>query len=118
MQLDYHGPDVPRTEALRHCAEERLKRALGPILDRIARLAVWVDDINGPRGGVDKRCRVRAELTSGDSFLVRAVDRTAARAVDRAARRLRVILTKRLKRQWAARRRSCRTPHWFSAAAE
>lgn len=119
MQLTYHGLNVPRTEELRHRAEERFKRTLGPILHRVARLNVWVDDVNGPRGGVDKRCRVRAQLSSGASLVVRASGRSAECAVDRAARRLRLILTNRLKRQWTARRRSCRRwRHRSSVAAE
>ena len=110
MQLVIHGLDAPRTAALRHRADERFTRALGPIPRHvITHLAVWVDDINGPRGGVDKRCRVRAESTSGSSITVRAVDRIAERAVDRAARRLRTILDNKLKRQRTARRRLPRT---------
>ena len=99
VQLASHGSDKSRTKALRRRAEERFERALGPFLDRIARLAVWVDDINGPRGGVDMRCRVGAKLDSaGAALLTRTVARTAERAINRAARRPRVVLIDRLKR--------------------
>lgn len=109
MQLTLQGLDGPRSKTLRRCAEERIKRALDPFRARIARAVVWVDDINGPRGGVDKRCRAQAQLASGTSLLVAAVDQTAERAIDRAVRRLRSIVANTLKRRWTERRRSCRT---------
>jgi putative sigma-54 modulation protein len=58
MQFEIHGKDIPITERLRGHIERRLCFALERFARRISRVRVSVGDLNGPRGGIDKRCRV------------------------------------------------------------
>ncbi|WP_379720074.1 HPF/RaiA family ribosome-associated protein [Massilia jejuensis] len=78
------------TGALRAYTEQRLATALGWARTHMRKLVVSLSDINGPRGGVDKRCKIQVRLGSRDVIvedtgadLYAAIDRAAGRA-DRA----------------------------------
>jgi hypothetical protein len=120
MQLAFQGICLERRPALRQRAREKFERALARIQDRAVRLVVGLSDVNGPRGGVDKRCVARAWLTCGASVVTEGIARSSERALDRAARRLRASLNSRFERQWKNRRRWRRghAQHRAPAAAE
>ncbi len=71
----------------------KLGRKLGKFGRAIERASVRVEDVNGPRGGVDKRCRIKIVLSGLPSVVVderhhslqAAIDRSLAR-VERAVR--------------------------------
>jgi hypothetical protein len=63
-------PEVTRTSI-----EERLRRALAPFGTRISRAAIRLEDLNGPRGGVDLCCSVEVLFDGGNR--VRIVQRAA-----------------------------------------
>ena len=44
---------------------EALETALGPVRQRLHWVDVYLTDVNGPRGGPDKRCRIVAHLPAG-----------------------------------------------------
>ncbi len=64
----------------------KLTRALGKFADRIERLTVRFEDLNGPRGGVDVACRVKVVLTGLPSVLVEERAETDLLALARAAK--------------------------------
>lgn len=76
------------TEAL---AQRQLQFALGRFGNRVRTLTVRLSDLNGPKGGVDKRCLVTVRLSRPRRVVVvEDVDANEAaviaRAVDRASR--------------------------------
>jgi ribosomal subunit interface protein len=122
MKMQIVGRNVEMNEALRAHVERRLSFALGRFGDRVGRVMVRFSDINGHRGGVDKRCQidvdlllvrgVRAEDTDADLFIAvdRAADR-AARSIARAMERDRRLAAPRQSRGAAPNRR-----HWPEGA--
>jgi len=99
MDLDIRGVNYDLGEDLAEFIERRLRFALGRFPGRIDRVTVRLSDVNGPRGGVDKRCRVTVLLTprgvvrvegSGDDPFA-----LAARAAKRAGRTVRRALGRR-----------------------
>jgi hypothetical protein len=81
----------------------RLGRALGKHSSAIERVTVRLRDINGPRGGVDVRCRIKVVLSDLPSIVVerqattlRPAFRGALTAVDQAVRR--ALQRKRMRR--------------------
>lgn len=62
MQLEILGVNIGLGDKLRDHIERQLWSALGRFAARIDRLTIRLIDINGPRGGVDKRCRIAAAL--------------------------------------------------------
>jgi hypothetical protein len=63
------------SEVTRTSIEERLRRALAPFGTRISRAAIRLEDLNGPRGGVDLCCSVEVLFDGGNR--VRIVQRAA-----------------------------------------
>src|SRR4051794_12456083 len=99
MQMDIYSVKYELAEELEDYIRRRLRFALGRFAGRIGRVMVHLTDVNGPRGGVDKRCRiavalvprgvVRVEASSHDPFALVAL------AAKRAARSLRSTLGRR-----------------------
>jgi hypothetical protein len=61
-------------------------------------------DVNGPRGGPDKRCDVQVQLVGGQTVRIRETDSCPYRAADRAARRAGRVARDRLRRLRTKRR--------------
>ncbi len=69
-----------------------LKLKLGQKLRKFApdviRSSVRVEDINGPRGGVDKRCRIKVVLRGMPSVVVEELNESLQAAMDGALSRM------------------------------
>ncbi|HET8712158.1 MAG TPA: HPF/RaiA family ribosome-associated protein [Gemmatimonadales bacterium] len=84
-------PDIWGNGVLSDGVREYVTRRLGLALDRfdhrIDRVQVRLEDVNGPRGGEDKRCRVqvsgsawRIQVEGVGASFEHAIDAAAARA--------------------------------------
>ena len=65
----------------------KLGRKLGKFASSIERTSVRVEDVNGPRGGVDKRCRIKVVLTGLPSVVVEERHHVLQAALDGAVAR-------------------------------
>ena len=90
MQIDIHTRHLDDPAELRRDARARLTTAFARFAARIRRVRVVIEDVNGPRGGVDKRCRIEVDgLAQGPPVFVADADQPFAalgRAVERARR--------------------------------
>lgn len=66
--------------------ERRLRFALVRFSPRLKRIVVFLQDRNGPKGGVDKVCRILAKVKGCGVVMATIVDSDWTAAVDRAAR--------------------------------
>ncbi|WP_169927945.1 HPF/RaiA family ribosome-associated protein [Labilithrix luteola] len=80
--------NVALSDALATHIENKLGLALNRFRERIGAVTVRFIDVNGPRGGVDKRCRVMVEIPGHKSVVVEAIDADGYVAITRAASRL------------------------------
>src|SRR5262249_1792740 len=78
----------------------QLGRALGSMAPRIERITVRFEDMNGPRGGVDTICRIKAVVSGEPSVVVEERGHNHVHALGRAPPRI-----KRSLRQLFDRRR-------------
>jgi len=101
MRFDVRGRNLSVTAALRDHVIKRLRFALERVAPRLRRVAVQVADMNGPRGGVDKRCYVRVVLP-GRTITINELDRDLYVAIDRAAERAGRAVERTLERLRAA----------------
>jgi len=99
MQIDIQARDFSLTDALRSHAEQRLRFALTCCSDRIQRVAMRLSDINGPRGGADKRCHLRVVLVDLPDVVVEDTEVDLYVAIDRSADRAGRSVGRRLERQ-------------------
>lgn len=103
MELELRVRGTYFLEALRNYMERRLRFSVRRLGHRINRLRVSVEDLNGPRGSVDKRCRIVAEIFPSGNLIIEETDARVHEAVDRAADRLRRSIRRELKRRQAHR---------------
>jgi ribosomal subunit interface protein len=98
MKLDIRSQGLPPPSTFQDHAERRLSFALGRLLrGRAAHVSLMLTDQNGPRGGVDKDCRV--VLRAGETVIVtHARDADVFTAIDLAARRLAHALSRHIDR--------------------
>lgn len=95
---------VERSAALRDGIARKLTSALARFAGAIRQIFVTVADQNGPRGGLDKMCRLRLVTVAGPVIVIREVDSVAGRAVDAAADRAARSVARRMGRSRRGRR--------------
>lgn len=77
----------PQATELRDLAERRVRFALRRLGWLVPRAEVQLSDVNGPRGGVDKRCQVALSADGVGPLVVTSVARDWRTALDRALAR-------------------------------
>ncbi len=95
MWVTIHGRGLADA-AVRERIERRLDFALGRFGDQVRRVSIYLADVNGPRGGVDKLCRIAAELPGHGRAVVEGVDDSLSAAIDRTADRVGQAVSRRL----------------------
>lgn len=87
--------------------ERRLRFALARFGNRVERVVVFLQDRNGPKGGVDKVCRILAKVQGCGSMMAAVADSDWTAAVDRATTRIGHTVARQVDR---VRDRSGRSP--------
>ncbi len=83
---------------LRTHAERRILFALSRFAGRLREVRVRLGDVNGPRGGVDKRCTVLVRGPGFSPLFVEVLDSDVVAALDRAADLARRVVIRALDR--------------------
>lgn len=98
MKIAIQTRDAELTDDLRERLAQGLAFALSQYQDRIRGVVVGLSDLNGPKGGIDKRCRVLVRLNGLPDIVVEETEADFSVAVDRAADRAKQTLIRRLRR--------------------
>jgi len=86
MILDIKSSGFDLTAALEAHVVNRIGHSLGPCAYRAPRVTVRMQDINGPKGGVDKECRIVVSLPGKAPIVATVRDEDMYVAIARAAR--------------------------------
>ena len=86
MQVLFKSRD-PQADELRDVAQRRMRFVFRRIDWLIPRATVRFSDVNGPRGGVDKRCQVEIKTEVAGTVVVASVARDWRTALDKALSR-------------------------------
>jgi ribosome-associated translation inhibitor RaiA len=97
MQLDLRTKALDLTTELQEYVAKRLRFALDRHTEHVRRIEVSLEDVNGPRGGVDKACRIHV-LSSAGTLHVRELQADIRTAVDVGADRIGKLIAHRLAR--------------------
>jgi ribosome-associated translation inhibitor RaiA len=108
MRIEIRHRGVKVTDELRNNLEQQLRRALGRFDRHIEFVGVYLRDVNGPRGGVDHRCRIVIELPRRARVIVTGTDADLRTVISEAAGRAEFAVKRHLKRRLARRRPSRR----------
>ena len=112
MQVVFESRDDDGAQ-LRDLAVERVHFVMRRMTWLVPRAKVLLSDINGPRGGVDKRCKVELKTTHSGTVVITAIAHDWRSALDNAlARAARVLV-----RSWQ-RGQSNTAPHGRAFATD
>lgn len=99
MQTDIQSKGFTLTDGLRDYLMKRLAYGLSHGDGHITRVTVRLSDINGPRGGADKRCFIEVKLKGTSAVVVEDTEADLYVAIDRATERAGRSMVRRLARQ-------------------
>jgi len=106
MQVEIRGKGLDVTGVLSTYIQRRLVFALGRFGRRVARVLVRVEDTNGPKGGIDKQCRVAVVVPHSRTAVIEATGSNIRATVNRAVAKASRYVAERLKQ-----------PHWTNLSA-
>jgi len=95
MQVHIHARE-PQATPLRELARRRVRFVMRRLAWLVPQATVQLSDVNGPRGGVDKRCRVALEPIGMERVVITSVASDWRQALDHALSRA----ARALLRQW------------------
>ena len=98
MRIDIQANGFELTEALRQHAEKRLQFALSWAGNDVRKIVVRLSDINGPRGGKDKRCTIQIPMPRAQDVVIEDTESDLYVAIDRAVDRAERALARKLER--------------------
>jgi putative sigma-54 modulation protein len=90
--------DISMSQALRDHIERRLRFALDRFARRVRQVRVKVGDLNGPRGGIDKCCKLAISLDRSSTIVVESQASNVYGAVDCVADKAATCIGRILKR--------------------
>ncbi len=94
----------PQAGELRELAERRVRFALRRLGWLVPRAEVQMSDVNGPRGGIDKRCQVELRTDGAGPVVVTSVAKDWRTALDQALARAARYLVRLWRRSSDSRR--------------
>lgn len=102
MQIDVQARGFSLTEALKAYVRQRVGNAFAS-LEGVQRIAVRLADINGPKGGIDKRCQLQVVLAGRPDVVIKDTESDMYAAIDRSAGRAGASVRRRLQPRWRQR---------------
>ena len=105
MKLDIQARDFSLTDSIQTYVKERINYLFSTRYDQIQRITVRLGDVNGPRGGEDKRCRVKITLPRLNEIVIEDVQANLYVAISRAMERASRTVNRRLNRLQDKKRR-------------
>jgi hypothetical protein len=103
MQVIFESTD-PQALQLRVQTQRRVRRTLKRLAWLAPRVRVRLSDVNGPCGGIDKRCQVEVFTDGGKPVVVTSIARDWMSALQGALSRVSRSLVHDLQRHLAQRR--------------
>jgi len=99
MHIDLQSRSFELTDALDKYVRRRLGFSLAAWQDQIQRTIIRLTDINGPRGGDDKCCRIHLIMDQLNDIVIEDTRADLYMAIDRASSRAARTLSRRINRK-------------------
>ncbi len=99
MQIDIQSRGFSLTDALLSHVRRRLVSGMSYCSSHVNRVVIRLSDINGPRGGADKRCHIQVVLAGISDVVVEDTKVNLYDAIDRATDRARRSVFRKVDRQ-------------------
>ena len=97
--ISIRARSVDWSDELRDIVERRISFAVDRYKTQVKYISVYLADVNGPRGGVDKICQITADLDHGDPVMILEKGIEIEPTVNRALSKLSYRVGRRLQRR-------------------
>ena len=97
MQIIFESRDADGSQ-MRDLSVERVRFALRRLTTWVPRAKVQFSDVNGPRGGVDKRCQIELTTDNAGTVVIASLARDWRTALDRSLTRATRVLRRSVQR--------------------
>lgn len=104
MKVEVLFRGIEQSEALKNHVRKRAELQLGRFRHEIAQAIIRIADVNGPRGGLDKRCLVSVEGAHIPTVTVVRHSDDPYLGVDDALKRLARVVARRIDMKKSGRR--------------
>lgn len=98
MQINVQARGFVMTAAIEAHLRRQLRFAFDHLHNRVRRVFVRLSDINGQRGGIDKRCQLQVRLADSSDVVIADVQQDLYLAMSRAVERAAGAVSRRLGR--------------------
>jgi putative sigma-54 modulation protein len=98
MEMKVHGANIEVTDAITSHVQTRFTAALDKHERQVEDVTIRLEDINGPKGGVDMRCQATIHLRPGDIIVVEEIEADLYAAISVAADRAKHVVSRKLDR--------------------
>jgi ribosome-associated translation inhibitor RaiA len=105
IMLSIQSRGFSLTPALKARVSKRIGLILGNTGHPITNIDVRLSDINGPKGGVDKKCQINIQLSGHTNVVITDIQHDLYYAIDRAASRAMRTVRRRLSQKQYSRDR-------------
>ena len=99
MEISIRSREIEHSANLIDEVQQKIGFAVDRHRSRISRISVYLADINGPRGGIDKVCQMIAFVRGADPVMIVERGEAVQAVVNRAARRLGYCIGRRIHRK-------------------
>lgn len=99
MIVDIQSRPFSLTSPLRRYVRNKIQSSIEARTDAIQRIDVRLSDINGPHGGIDKRCHIHLVIPQQAAIVIKDTQENLYIAIDRAIARAREVLDRKLSRK-------------------
>src|SRR4051812_29294075 len=99
FQLDLRAHGFALTDGLRRYAVDHVAAKLAKHARAIQTVTIRFDDLNGGKGGFDKRCRIEVTVRRGRPIVTEETGHDLRAAMDRAADRSQLAVTRTIVRR-------------------
>lgn len=99
MRIDIQANGITLTSGLRQHINRRLLSSFESARRHLKKISVRLLDVNGPRGGQDKCCKVHISIVGGQDLVIENTDMHLHTAIEGAAQRAETNLSRRIDKQ-------------------
>ena len=98
MIISTSSHNIQLTNGVDECVRQSLDAALKHVSHDIISIDVFMQDINGPKGGVDKTVKIRIDLRNRQQVVIESTHQNLVAAIRRGSKRARRAVNRRLGR--------------------
>jgi len=111
MSMNFSSDGLPLKVKVQDYVQRKIDSAIGPFEDFVKAVDIRIVDVNGPKGGIDQRCRVAVAMNGKPDIIASANHENAFGAISLAVDRVRRSLQRVVGRNKTKRNRNSPLSH-------